>query len=1101
MLTRISSILLICLFSAIAFSQETRLLREPAVSDQSVIFSYANDLWMVERDGGAARRLTSSPGTENSPCFSPDGKVIAFTANYSGNNEVYILNASGGEPRRLTWHPGNDQVCGWTADGRKILIASTRASAPVQMPQLWTLSVDGGLPEPLPVKSVLHASFSASGKWLAYEDVRFQSEWKWYRGGQAKPIAMVSMPDLEQIMVPGPVSVNMYPVFLGEQLYFLSDRDGIFNIFEYDPLNHTVRQITHYRDINIKSLAAGGGILVYEHNGFLYTVDPAEGKEKELKIYVNGDFPWAMPRWENVNDEITSASLSPNGMRALFEARGEIFTVPAEKGNVRNLTTSPGSAERSPAWSPDGNKIAWFSDKSGEYQLVISDQSGLQPPRVIPLSNPTFYMSLSWSPDSKKLAFTDAGWNIWIIDAETGTALLIDTDRTAGIERSNFPVWSPDSKWIAYSKQLPNMFRAIMVHSLNERKSYQITDGFSDAISPSWDKSGKYIFFLASTDVGLNTGWLDLSSLERPLRRGVYFAVLGKDIPSPLLPESDEEKGIKEDKNGQEKDKEKVKSRENDKSKDKGKDKQQEGDTLEVKIDIDKITSRILSLPLPLRYYTGLVCGAQGIIFVTESGLPFYEGSNTGNANTIHRYDLKEKEDKTILTGIRSFTVSSSGTKILYQKGSDWIIADAGIESEPVEGKLNMELSMYLDPPAEWKQIYREAWRFDRDFFYVPNHHGADWNAVYNKYVNFLPYVRHREDLNYVIDMMGGELGVGHHYVGGGDMVRPEFVSIGLLGADIIFANGYYRIQRILTGENWNPELQAPLSAPGINVKEGDYIISINGVRLIPPVTPESALEGLAGKQVTLSINTEPSAEGAHNITVVPVGNEGGLRSRSWVEDNRRLVDKLSNGSLAYVWLPNTAEAGYTYFNRYYFGQQDKKGAILDERFNGGGFVADYIIDIVARKLHGYFNNPVGKREPWTEPFAGIWGPKVMLINEFAGSGGDMLPYMFRQGELGPLVGTRTWGGLVGIWDFPPLIDGGYNTVPRGGFFNLDGEWDVENKGIAPDIEVLMTPKDIAAGSDPQLERAVSEALRLLKEQPVNLLKEPPFPVRQKPQM
>ena len=408
---------------------------------------------------------------------------------------------------------------------------------------------------------------------------------------------------------------------------------------------------------------------------------------------------------------------------------------------------------------------------------------------------------------------------------------------------------------------------------------------------------------------------------------------------------------------------------------------------------------------------------------------------------------------------------------------------------------------MYLDPPAEWRQIYREAWRFDRDFFYVPNYHGADWNAVYDKYVTFLPYVRHRQDLNYIINMMGGELGVGHHFVGGGDMGKIESTSIGLLGADIAYENGCYRFKKILTGENWNPDLRAPLSAPGVDVKEGDYLIAINGVRLIPPATPESALEGFAGKQVTLSINSLPSDEGAHNITVEPVGYEAGLRSRTWVEDNRRMVDTMSNGTLAYVWLPNTADAGYTYFNRYYFGQQDKQGAILDERFNGGGYVADYIIDIVARKLHGYFNNPVGKRVPWTEPFAGIWGPKVMLINEFAGSGGDALPYMFRQQELGLLIGSRTWGGLVGIWDFPSLIDGGYITVPRGGFFNLQGEWDVENEGIEPDIEVKLTPKDIAAGHDPQLERAVNEALRLLKENPVNLLKEPPSPVRQHPKM
>jgi tricorn protease len=1101
MLTRIRFIFLFCLFSFEVFSQESRLLREPSVSDQAIAFTYANDLWIVNLNGGEARRLTSSPGSEANPHFSPDGKLIAFTGSYPGNSEVYIITASGGEPRRLTWHPGTDMACGWTADGKKLLISSDRTSAPIWIPQLWTLSVEGGLPDLLPIPSAIRASYSASGKMLAYEDVRWQSEWKWYRGGQAEPIAIVSFPDLEQIMVPGPISVNTYPVFLGEQLYFLSDRNGTFNIFEFDKTSQNVRQITDYEDMDIKSLAAGGGILVYELNGLLHTLNPNSGEDKELEITVHGDFPWAMPHWKNAKDEIASASLSPNGLRALFEARGEIFTVPAEKGTVRNLTNSPGSAERSPAWSPDGNKIAWFSDVSGEYQLVIADQKGLIPPKVISLNHPTFYLQLTWSPDSKKLAFNDAGWNLWIVDAESDSALCIDTDRTAGPERSMVPVWSPDSRWIAYSKQLPNMFRGIIVYSLEENKSYQITDGFSDAVSPAWDKSGKYIFFLASTDVGLNTGWLDLSSLERPLRRGVYFAVLAKDTPSPLLPESDDEKGVGQ--NGKDQTKEKVKEKEKAKDKMKDNEKKSDADSLKVKIDFENITNRILSLPMPLRYYTSLNCGIKGIVFVTETGLPFYSGQTSGNSVIIHKYDLNKKEEKAFLTDVRSFTVSFSGTKILFQKGEDWYISDAETVSESGEGKINTELNMYIDPPAEWKQIYREAWRLNRDFFYVPNYHGFDWNAIYNKYLTLLPYVRHRQDLNYIIDMMGGELAVGHHFVGGGDMGtgKMESVSIGLLGADIVFENGFYRLKKILTGENWNPDLRAPLSEPGINVNEGDYLIAINGVTLIPPATPESVLEGMAGKQVTISINSEPTADGAHNITVVPVESESGLRSRTWVEDNRRLVDKLSNGTLAYVWLPNTAESGYTYFNRYYFGQQDKQGAILDERFNGGGFVADYIIDIVARKLRGYFNNPVGKREPWTEPFAGIWGPKVMLINEFAGSGGDMMPYMFRQQELGSLVGTKTWGGLVGIWDFPSLIDGGSITVPRGGFFNLNGEWDVENKGIIPDIEVQISPKDIASGHDTQLEEAVNEALRLLKEQPVNLLKEPPSPVRQRPQM
>jgi tricorn protease len=1087
MSARISSFLFSCLFPVAALAQGTLLLRQPSVSDQSIAFAYANDLWIVNRSGGEARRLTSSPGIETNPYFSPDGKLIAFTGNYSGNNEAYIVNASGGEPRRLTFHPGFDRACGWTADGKQVLIASTRAAAPIPVSQLWTVPAEGGLPVRIPVSSAIRASYSANGKLLAYEDERWQEEWKWYRGGQAKPISILSFPDLEQTFVPGSVSVNTFPVFMGDMLYFLSDRDGTFNIFEYNLMTKNVRQVTKYRDVDVKSLAAGGNLLVYEQAGALHSIDPASGEDKVLKITVYGDFPGAMAQWKDVKKEIVAASLSPNGMRALFEAHGEIFTVPLKKGNIRNLTHSPGAADRSPSWSPDGNKIAWFSDQSGEYRLIISDQNGLTPSKEILLISPTFYFDLSWSPDSKNIAFTDAGRHLWIVNVEKGTSLCADTDRMASPIRSMIPVWSPDSRWVAYSKQLPNYFHGIMVYSMEEKRSHMITDGFSDAIIPVWDKDNKYLYFLASTDVALNTGWLDLSSLERPIRRGVYFAVLARDTPSPLLPESDDEKTETGDKK-QEK-----------KSKDA--DKKITDDSLIVKIDFEAISNRILSLPLPLRYYVGLNSGTQGIVYVTEAALPFYVAQATPNDLTIRKWDMSKRKDTTFLPNVKSFSVSFSGKNVLYNKDEDWFITGADGESKEGDGKLNADLNMHLDPPAEWRQIYREAWRFFRDFFYVPNYHGTDWKAMYDKYNFLLPYVRHRQDLNYILDLMGGELAVGHHFVGGGETGNIKSTPSGLLGADFTIENGFYRIKRILTGENWNPDIQAPLSAPGVDVHEGDFIIAVNGTALTPPYTPESALEGFAGKQVTISVNSVPSQAGAHNITVIPVENETALRSRSWVEDNRRLVDKLSEGALAYVWLPNTAEQGYSYFNRYYFGQQDRHGAILDERFNGGGDIADYIIDIVARKLRGYFNNPVDKREPWTEPMAGIWGPKVMLINEFAGSGGDMMPYMFRQQQLGPLVGRKTWGGLVGIWDFPSLIDGGYVTVPRGGFFNLQGEWDVENKGIEPDIDVQITPKEIAEGRDPQLERAVNEAMRMLKEQPVNLLKEPAPPVRTRPEM
>jgi len=705
-------------------------------------------------------------------------------------------------------------------------------------------------------------------------------------------------------------------------------------------------------------------------------------------------------------------------------------------------------------------------------------------PREIAIAPATFFFDLAWSPDSKRVAFTDTGRNLHIVEIASGKAIRVDTDRMAHPERSLVPVWSPDSRWLAYAKQLPNQYRAIMVHGLAEGRSRQVSDGLSDAVRPVWDRSGKYLYFMASTDLALNTGWLDLSSVERPFRRGVYFAVLARDQPSPLLPESDDEK---------EPGKDAGKDRQGDK------DKSGEQTPPTVRIDFDGIGQRILALPLPIRNYAALAAGTEGVVFVAEAALPFPDPTDPQPKFTLQRWDMAKRKVSPFLADLADFAVSGDGKKVLYHAGDDWGIVSAEGEPKPGDGRLKMTLRMAIDPPAEWAQIYREAWRFERDFFYVPNHHGADWKAVHDRYASWVPHVRHRADLAYLIDLMGGELGVGHHFVAGGDSPETPGTPAGLLGADLVIDAGRYRIARIFTGENWNPDLRAPLSAPGVDVREGDYLLAVDGRELRPPASPYQALEGTANRQARLTVNARPVMEGARTVTVVPVESELALRNRAWVEDNRRTVNRLSAGRLAYVWLPDTGDGGYTYFNRYYFAQQDRQGAILDERFNQGGYVADYIIDIVARRLRGYFNNPVGDRAPWSEPLSGIWGPKVMIINEFAGSGGDMLPFMFRQQQIGPLVGATTWGGLVGIWDYPALVDGGAITVPRGGFFNLDGEWDVENEGIAPDFAVEMTPKDMAAGRDPQLERAVQEALALLEKNPVRLLREPAPPVRVRP--
>ena len=708
--------------------------------------------------------------------------------------------------------------------------------------------------------------------------------------------------------------------------------------------------------------------------------------------------------------------------------------------------------------------------------MVIADQHGGDR-RVIELDDPTFFYTPVWSPDSKQISFGDADRKLWVVDVESGRATYIDTEGYAPPGRTIYPEWSPDSKWIAYTKRLDNHYNAIRVYSMETGKTHAITDGLSDSRSPAWDKSGKYLYFLASTDFGLNVGWLDMTSYQRPVTRAIYLAVLDAEEPSPLLPESDDEE-IKDES-------------------DEGEDEQGEDDDdeaeVEVKIDFEGIDQRIITLNVEPGNYLGVFTGETGVVFYAE-GQPNEPGAK------LHRYKLEDREAEEVVSDLTAATISFDGKKLLYRsEAGTWTIFDAGGKPEPGEGTLDTSAArMKVDPAAEWKQIFREGWRYQRDYFYVENVHGLDLDEVYAKYSPWIDHVRHRSDLTHVLDILGGETAVGHSFTGGGDNPVVDRAPIGLLGVDLEIADGHYRIAKIYTGENWNPDLRAPLSGPGIDAREGDYILSVNSVELTTEMNPYSLFDGTVDRQTVLTLNDKPKQDGARDVTVVPVGNEIGLRSRDWVEGNRRKVDEMSGGRLAYVWLPNTGFGGYTYFNRYYFAQQDKTGAVIDERFNGGGSAADYMIDLMARPLMGYFSNPVGEKNPFTNPNAGIWGPKVMIINDAAGSGGDLLPYMFRLRGIGPLVGTRTWGGLVGIWDVPGFVDGGFITSPRGGFYDNDGEWAVENEGVPPDVEVEQLPAQVIAGRDPQLERAVEVALELLEKNPVDLKPQPADPVRVK---
>ena len=1116
----------------------TRLLRNPTVSSTQIAFAYANNIWVTPRAGGAARRLTSFQGQTTNPHFSPDGRWIAFTGEYAGNFDVYIVPAEGGEPKRLTWHPGADLVQGWTPDGKTILFSSGRATwSPGGTPRFWTVPVEGGVEEPMALPRGYQGKISPDGSRIAY---RMNNSWdeerRNYRGGQNRPIWIVDLKTYDLVSPPWTDSKDVDPVWVGDSVFFISDRDGVANVWEFETKSKKLTQITKFKDFDVKSLDSGSGSIVFEQAGYIHELDPKNGKTKIVNVTATGDFPWMMPNWEDVTNRITSIALSPTGRRVVVEARGEIFTIPAEKGDIRNLTNSSGSAERDPAWSPDGKFVSYFSDKSGEYKLVIEAQDGLTPPREITLKNPTHYYTPSWSPDSKKIMFTDTNLKVWVLDVASGDAKIVGQDPWMVPARTLNPSWSPDSKWVAYASRLRSLHHAIYVSNVETGETKQVTDGLADAVWPTWDATGKYLWFLASTDFGLRSQWLDMTSYDRETTFGLYFAVLKKSEASPLLPESDEDRGVGSRRQpnacepgaggggggaggpGPGGEGVPAASAEGQAPGAPGAPQRGPRGPVAVQIDFDGLQQRIVAVPnVPERQYSDLQAGVDGTVFYMEAGRPGAGGGGPGGGgggNELIRYRLCDRRAATFVNNVATYEISADRRKLVYRAAGgggggfgggggggqppapQLFLVDADRNPpQPGTGRLNIALRMYLEPKEEFKQIFNEGWRNQRDYLYVQNMHGTDWPKMKQLYGQFLPYVMHRADLNYLMDMMGAEIAVGHSYVRGGDMPSvPQQVG-GLLGADFAIENGRYKITRIYDNENWNPELRSPLATPGANVSPGEYILAINGIELRAPDNIYRLLDGTANRQTTLTVNSTPAMEGARQVVVVPVANEGGLRTRAWVESNRRLVEKLSDGQLAYVYLPNTGQPGYASFNRYYFSQQDKKGVVVDERFNGGGSAADYIVDILGREFDGYMNNVAGDRYPFTVPSAGIWGPKVMIINEMAGSGGDLMPYMFKRRKIGPLIGKRTWGGLVHTADTPPFIDGGSMIAPRGGFFTREGKWALENEGVAPDIDVENWPKEVIAGRDPQLERAVQEAMRMLKERPIDRLsKEPPPP-------
>jgi tricorn protease len=1081
--------LLLLLFPCLvgnAQAEKPLLMQQPTLNATHIVFAYGGQLWSVSRKGGDAVQLTNGPGRKSNPQFSPDGKWIAFTSRDGGNPNVYVMPAEGGQPRQLTYSPGPDLVEGWTPDGRNILFRSTLRSYSFRFEQLYTVSLEGGPEREVPLPMAYQGSYSPDGTHLAYTplprelffiglDNFVHAYWSQYHGGLAPQVWIANLADSRIVKIPHENASDFNPMWVGKKIYFLSARSNPISLYVYDPATKKVSPVIANHGQDIMSASAGPGAIVYEQFGSLHLYDLRSRREHEVHVTIRGDFPEMRPHFENVSDHALNAGISPTGARAVFESHGEILTVPASKGDVRNITNSPSVADRYPAWSPDGKWIAYFSDRSGEYALEIKSQDGMGAVRSISLGQPpSFFYHPVWSPDSKKIAYTDKRLNVWYVDFDHPTPVKIDTDTYFAFTPALNPAWSPDSRWIAYTKLLTNRMRAVFVYSLETGKATQITDGMSDAQYAAFDKSGKYLYFTASTNSGPTETPLDMSILAHNVSRSVYAVVLRNDLPSPLAPQSDEEASATQPP--------KPKTAANGAP----------AAGADVRIDFDGIGHRILALPIPAAGYAGLQAGKAGEIFLlkgTESSLGLLEGGTM----SLLKFSLATRQVTPMLAGIQDFHLSFDGSKFLYRQGKNWGIAATNAPVKPGQGLLRADsMKVWVEPKEEWKQMYREVWRIERDFFYASNYHGLDLPAAEKEYASYLPGIVSREDLNYLFREMLGKLVVGHMFVGGGDSPEVPSVTVGLLGANYTVANNRYRFSRIYNGESWNPQLRAPLAQPGINVHVGDYLLAVNGRQLHGTDNIYRFFLDTAGKQVVLTIGPTPDGAGARQVTVVPLGNEIALRHADWIAHNLRLVDRLSHGQIAYVYLPDTAVGGFTSFNRFYFAQVGKQGALLDDRFNSGGQAADYIIEYLQRKLWNYWYTPNGA--VLAEPGEAIFGPKAMLINQYAGSGGDLIPWFFHHLGVGTLVGERTWGGEVGITGYPPLIDGGAVTAPSLAFFKTDGQWGIENKGVPPDVEVSMDPHAWREGRDPQLEKAVQLLMEELKAHPLPKPHVPPFP-------
>lgn len=1066
-------LVLLISFTGILTAGEARLLHNADIHGDQIVFVYARDLWVSSSQGGLARKLTSHPGEESFPKFSPDGKWIAFTADYDGNTDIFVVSSQGGEPRRITYHPGADQMLEWFPDGKSLLFRSIRYSFWMRFNRLFKIPVSGGYAEMLPLPTGELTSIHESGSKLAYNRMsREFRTWKRYRGGMTPNIWVYDLQKnaLEEITKRD--ANDMFPMWHGDDIYFTSDRNAkkIMNLYVYNSSSKKIKQITDYEDYDVQWPSIGTDSLIYENGGYLYVLDLATEKSRKLSIQVNDDKIHTRATVKNIRNYIHNYRLSPTGKRAVFEARGDIFTVPAKKGEIRNLTRTPGIRERAPAWSPDGKWISYFSDKTGEYELYIKQSDGKGETKQLTSNSKIYYDIPIWSPDSKKILFSDAGVNMYYIDIETKKVTKFEHGQYEGFSNFISGVWSPDSKWIAYSKTSPNGMDSIYLYSLEANKIYKITGDMTNDTAPEFDPEGKYLYFIANREH--NYSFSAVEFMHYHYNPGKVVAVtLQADTPSPLFPESDEEKIEDEKKTEKEKPKEEKKPE--------VKEEEKKKETKDVKIDIKGLESRLINLPVPDGNYVGVIA-AKGKVIYASIGVP---GSGS-RGFSLDYFDMEKRESKNIISGLNGATFSEDKKKALIVQGRNYSIIDVAPNQKPTEGMLNLsDLNMKVDPKAEWKQMYYEAWRLARDFFYDPNMHGVDWSLIKNRYGQMLPYVAHRSDLNYLLGEMIGELNSSHTYRGGGEYPQVTRVNVGLLGCDLEpdTASGFYKITKIYPGQNWDPQRRGPLAQPGLKVKEGDYLISVQGRVVKYPSNPYSYFADTVGKAINIKVNSTPTQEDAQELVVTPIGNELMLRYRDWVNSNRKKVDKATNGRVGYLHLPATAAPGVEGFSRDFYPQVRKDAMIIDVRYNNGGHIPDIFMSRLDRKMLGLWATRYTTGT--ITPFAAHYGPKVCIINSYAGSGGDAFPYFFKKLGLGKLIGTRTWGGLIGLSGNPILMDNGSVSIADFSFYNTEGEWDVENHGVDPDIEVDDLPNLMVEGRDPSLEKAIEVIMDELKKQ------------------